>query len=65
MCIAGCLGFVTVSDIHCNALTPITVVVTLGPSCRSVEVLTALLEAGMACARIDLTVCMSVYTGMS
>lgn len=40
-------------------------VVTLGPSCRSVEVLTALLEAGMACARIDLTVCASVCAGMT
>ena len=46
-------------------MTPIAVVVTLGPSCRSVEVLTALLEAGMACARIDLTVCVSVSVGMT
>ena len=53
------------ASFQCNALTPIAVVVTLGPSCRSVEVLTALLEAGMACARIDLTVCVSVSVGMT
>ena len=30
-------------------------VVTVGPACQSVEVLTKLLQTGMACARIDLT----------
>lgn len=32
------------------------VVVTLGPSCQSVDVLVELLAAGMTCARVDLTV---------
>lgn len=31
------------------------VVVTLGPSCHDVDTLAALLEAGMTCARVDLT----------
>ena len=33
-----------------------TVIATLGPACRDVETLKAMLEAGMACARVDLTV---------
>lgn len=32
------------------------VIGTLGPSCRDVETLVALLEAGMTAARVDLTV---------
>lgn len=35
----------------------IAVICTLGPSCRDVETLIELLEAGMTAARIDLTVC--------
>jgi len=32
------------------------VVITVGPACQTVEKLVALLEAGVTCARIDLTV---------
>ena len=32
------------------------VIATLGPSCRDYEVLVEMLQAGMSCARIDLTV---------
>ena len=31
-------------------------IVTLGPACHEVDDMIALLEAGMSCARIDLTV---------
>ena len=31
------------------------VLITLGPSCQSVETLVEMLEAGVTCARIDLT----------
>lgn len=33
-----------------------TVIATLGPACRDVETLKDMLEAGMSCARVDLTV---------
>lgn len=33
------------------------VIATLGPSCRDVETLVAMMEAGMTAARVDLTVC--------
>lgn len=33
-----------------------TVIATLGPACRDVDVLKAMLQAGMSCARVDLTV---------
>ena len=32
------------------------VIATLGPSCRDVETLVAMMEAGMTAARVDLTV---------
>ncbi|KFM28728.1 Pyruvate kinase [Auxenochlorella protothecoides] len=41
------------SDLHAGVGTK--VVVTLGPSCQSVDVLVELLAAGMTCARVDLT----------
>ena len=34
----------------------LAVIGTLGPSCRDVETLVAMLDAGMTAARIDLTV---------
>ena len=33
------------------------VIATLGPACHDVDQLVELLECGMSCARIDLTVC--------
>ena len=33
-----------------------TVIATLGPACRDVDVLKTMLQAGMSCARVDLTV---------
>jgi hypothetical protein len=37
------------------------VMATLGPACREVEVLCKMLEEGMSCARVDLTVWPSIY----
>ena len=33
------------------------VICTLGPACRSVDTLEAMINAGMSAARVDLTVC--------
>ncbi|KAL4535000.1 hypothetical protein Ndes2437B_g05753 [Nannochloris sp. 'desiccata'] len=44
---------VTDDDVRCGAGTK--VVVTIGPACQSVEVMSKLLLAGVTCARLDLT----------
>jgi pyruvate kinase len=43
------------ADGNSNMLSKTKVVATIGPACQSVEALCDLLEAGMTCARIDLT----------
>jgi pyruvate kinase len=43
------------ADADANLLSKTKVVATIGPACQSVEALCDLLEAGMTCARIDLT----------
>lgn len=48
-CLAGCCLM------HPTPLSP-AVAITVGPACQKVEQLVALLEAGVTCARIDLTV---------